>query len=269
VKLSAGPLHVDFPVASAARWSVLSNASHPYPHDLLDPDNSFRSGVCGHRRRLGALQRGIRSDALRRAFALVRFRYLLVGQEPWTSLTSSVRARDDRWAWTLHRDVSMAIHVEEEFDAYVRTLSKKSRHNRLREARLMNAAGGPSLKLTAVSEVSQVPAFLDAAGRVFENSWHAGHGATYIGASPKSEAHLSWLVDTINFGVGDWEYKRVLATETQQVSNVWLITPSLRNAVAWSGPWVYRKIRNRLEKGLRVAGVGDPIMKCLRRHMVR
>ena len=306
------------------RWTVLSfdmDAVEFIGSRLIAPDSPEAQQT---------LLQGI-IDACR-SFDVVRFRYLMVGLEPWTSITSSARARGHRWAWALHRDVSLEIRVQESFDSYVRTLSKKSRHNMRRELRLLNAAAGSPLRLTAVTDISQVPAFLEAAGHVFEKSWHARHGATRIGADPKTEARLNWLasngwlrayllskgsepiafilgwhyrgtltahrvayslpwsryspgkvlwwlviedihssktIDRINFGIGDWEYKRVLATDVHQVANVWLIKPSLRTAVAWSGPWLYRKARNGLERGLRVAGVGDPIMKWLRRNMAR
>jgi len=267
-----------------------------------------------------------------RPFAITRFRYLHVGAEPWRSITSKAGRSIGRWAWKLNRAVSLEIRVRPSFEEYARTVSKKARHNFRREVRVLSGAAGTPLTLRTFTEVSEVPELLAAAGRVFENSWHARHGATRIGPGPKAEERLRWLasrgwlrayvlskgdepiafilgrkyrqtftahraafalswsryspgkvlwwlaieemhnskaIERINFGMGDWEYKRVLATDTREVSNVWLIKPSWQSAMAWSGPWAYRTIRNLLETGLRVTSVGDPIMKYLRRNMAR
>jgi len=83
------------------------------------------------------------------------------------------------------------------------------------------------------------------------------------------DLHESGAFDELNFGYGEWEYKRVMANDSYSVRTVDAIRPGIRNALIWSGPVAYGWLRATLIAALSRHRLDHRITRWSRRHLAR
>jgi CelD/BcsL family acetyltransferase involved in cellulose biosynthesis len=103
----------------------------------------------------------------------------------------------------------------------------------------------------------------------FSASWAQYSPGKVLWFGVLEDLHESGAFDELNFGYGDWEYKRIMATDGYTVSTHEAIRPGVRNALIWSGPVLYATLRAAAVAALTRLNLRDRAERWSRKRLAR
>lgn len=117
-------------------------------------------------------------------------------------------------------------------------------------------------------------------GRQHGGSFRALRTAYVASLAPYSPGKVLWFkvvedlhrageFNELDFGYGDWEYKRIMANGRRTARSFDVVKPSVRNALIWSGPVVYAKLRIGVITRMERSGFSDAVARWSRKHLAR
>jgi CelD/BcsL family acetyltransferase involved in cellulose biosynthesis len=156
--------------------------------------------------------------------------------------------------------------------------ANKIRQSQATEDRLVWLAARGWLRCYVLTKGDEPIAFLQGlqCGRVFRalrtayaTEWAKFSPGKVMWSLVLEELYRSAAFDELDFGYGDWEYKRIMATDEYTVQTQEAIRPGLRNALVWSGPVAYEAVRRAVIALLGRFQFDARLARWSRKHLAR